>query len=467
MTASAGADEARIPAWLARGILLLAIAAAWSNALPAPFQFDDWWVIHGNASVASISAWWNALPGIRPLLKLSYALNSSVSTQACGFHLFNLVVHAFNALLVHALARRWLAALAPVVVARDFAAFGTALLFALHPATTEAVTYISGRSISLMACFALASLLVLTPDASNPEARQRPWLSATLFAIALAVRETAVIVPFAWLLFAWCAGLSRREALIALRGQGLVLILAAIAVAMTPGYHSFFAWSLDTRSLHEQLLGQIQAHAYLLGHTLLGLQTNIDPDVRVPASWTAMLALKAVLLAAIAVFAASQRARRPWLAFALIWYFLHLLPTNSLLPRFDLANDRHVYLALIGPAFALATALTIRRPRSVAGMVLAVLAALALLFGGMTVLRNHEYRSELALWQATVRDSPLKARPWVNLGVAREMAGDRTGAERAYLCALWLAPDYQQAKNNLAVLMTGAIAPRQEHCSLP
>ena len=68
MTASAGADSTRIPAWLARGVLLLAVAAAWLNALPAPFQFDDWWAVHGKASVASVSAWWNALPGIRPLL---------------------------------------------------------------------------------------------------------------------------------------------------------------------------------------------------------------------------------------------------------------------------------------------------------------------------------------------------------------------------------------------------------------
>jgi hypothetical protein len=33
------------------------------------------------------------------------------------------------------------------------------LLFALHPAQTEAVTYVSGRSTSLATAFALASLL--------------------------------------------------------------------------------------------------------------------------------------------------------------------------------------------------------------------------------------------------------------------------------------------------------------------
>lgn len=464
MNQSSGSVDARFPRWQSRGMLLLVVVATWMNALPGPFQFDDWWAVQGNASVASLTAWWNALPGIRPLLKLSYALNSMLSSQAWGFHLFNLAVHATNALLVQALARRWLAALAPAHVHREFAAFATALLFALHPAATEAVTYISGRSVSLMALFALASLLALTPDPSDPEARQRPWWSATLFAIALAVRETAVIVPFAWLLFAWCARNSARDALSVLRGQALVLAIAAIAIAATPGYRSFFAWSLETRSWHEQWLGQIQAHAYLLGHTVLALQTNVDPDLRVPAGWTATLALKAMLLAAIVFFAASQRSRRPWLAFGLIWYFLHLLPTNSLLPRFDLANDRHLYLALIGPAFALGVLLASPRNRTAGGI---VLAALALLFGATTVLRNHDYRSELALWNATVADSPMKARPRVNLGIARQLAGDDAGAERAYLCALALDPTHQQAKNNLAVLRAGRISPSPADCSPP
>lgn len=463
MKAAAAGDGAS-HSWLPPCVLMLVVAAAWSNALQAPFQFDDWWAVQGNASVASILAWWNALPGIRPLLKFSYALNSGLSPQAWGFHLFNLLAHAINVLLVHALAKRWLAALAPAVAARGFAAFAAALLFALHPATTEAVTYVSGRSVSLMATFAFASLLALTSDVSDAETSQRPWLSAALFALAIAVRETAVILPLIWLMFAACAGHSWRSALFALRGHAVVLAIAAIAIAATPGYHSFFSWSLDTRSLDEQLLGQIEAHFYLLSHTVLGLQTNIDPDIRVPLGWTMMLALKAGVLCTLLAAAAWQRRHRPWLAFALGWYFLQLLPTNSLLPRFDLANDRHAYLALVGPAFALAVVLAQRQARTVSSVALAML---GLLFGTMTILRNHEYRSELALWNATVEDSPAKARPRINLGVARGLAGDASGAERAYLCALALEPGSQQARNNLAVLKHGDIAPSSGQCSPP
>lgn len=451
-------------AWLPQYLLLAAIVAAYLNAIATPFQFDDWWVVHGNASVAGLAAWWDALPGIRPLLKLSYALNTMASPDAWGFHAFNLVVHAVNVLLVLALARRWLGALAPTLPTGEFAAFATALLFALHPACTEAVTYVSGRSVSLMALFALASLLTLTAQTTDPGTRQRPWLSALLFALAVAVRETALVVPLAWLLFAWCARIPAREALFALRGQALVLAMAIVAAAMTPGYRSFFAGSLDTRSLGEQLLGQVEAHAFLLSHTVIGLQTNIDPDLRVPEAWAAVVAAKAVALVLLVSFALWQRTRRPWLAFGLLWYFLQLLPTNSLLPRFDLANDRHVYLGLIGPAFVLGIALTRFRARAAATI---ALAGLALLLGAATVWRNHDYRSELALWQATVRDSPAKARPRVNLGIARELAGDEEGTKRAYRCALALDPRNQQARNNLAVIFSGPVSPSGADCVPP
>ena len=47
--------------------------------------------------------------------------------------------------------------------------------------------------------------------------------------------------------------------------------------------------------------------------------------------------------------------------FGFAWVALQLAPTNSLLPRFDLANDRHLYLALPGLAWLL-----VRRKRAAA-----------------------------------------------------------------------------------------------------
>jgi len=65
------------------------------------------------------------------------------------------------------------------------------------------------------------------------------------------------------------------------------------------------------------------------------------------------------------------------------------------------------------------------------------------------VLRNEVYRSEVALWEDTVRNSPHKARPFNNLGHAYFLAGFSDRAEQAYLTAIQLNPEYWLAENNL------------------
>ena len=80
--------------------VLVAAVAGYGASLHAPFQFDDWWAIAGDARAQSLAAWWQALPGIRPLLKLSLALNWTLSPSPWGFRLVNVAVHAANALLL-------------------------------------------------------------------------------------------------------------------------------------------------------------------------------------------------------------------------------------------------------------------------------------------------------------------------------------------------------------------------------
>ncbi|HEX5361883.1 MAG TPA: hypothetical protein VFW49_12510, partial [Fluviicoccus sp.] len=127
-------------AWL---WLLLPPAALllWLPALSGPFQFDDYNVIVNQPAVHNLDAWRQSLPGIRPLLKLSYTLNWLISPEAFGFHLTNLLIHVLNGWLLYV----WLGRSGrfspplPLLIA---------LLWFLHPAQTEAVTYIAGRSVS-------------------------------------------------------------------------------------------------------------------------------------------------------------------------------------------------------------------------------------------------------------------------------------------------------------------------------
>src|SRR6185369_3229311 len=111
---------------------------------------------------------------------------------------------------------------------------------------------------------------------------------------------------------------------------------------------------------------------------------------------------------------------------------LQLAPTNSIVPRLDVANDRQLYLACWGLFLALCIQLR-NLPR-------AVWVALIMLFATSNVLRQLEYRSEIALWESSVALAPWNARGHNNLGYAYQEAGRIADARREYRVALLLEP---------------------------
>jgi tetratricopeptide (TPR) repeat protein len=419
-------------------LLLAAVALAYANVWSAAFQFDDFNVIVDNPAVHSWQAWLASMPGIRPLLKLSYTFNWTLGGGAVGFHAFNTLVHGLNVLLVYALARRWCSLHASNA---GYAALLAAMLFALHPAQTEAVTYISGRSVSLMACFYLAGMLLWLQGLRI--------LAALMLLAALAVKETAWTLPFALLLWQWGEGKTLRAAARDLLPIWLMLAVAILAMLAIPGYQRLLAGSLWVRGIGENLVAQVAGQFYLLTQPLLMLRINIDPDIAIPVSLGWAWLCKAMLLAGLLGLGLNAMHKQPWLGLGILWFFLHLLPTNSLLPRADIANDRQLYLAMLGPALLLAVAIFRCWPlrAAVYGGV-----ALLLLLGVATLTRNQDYRSEVALWQATAEASPGKARVWNNLGYAYRLAENPNAARSAYSRALEIDPNDIQARANLMAL---------------
>ncbi len=417
-------------------LLFAAALAAYGNAFFGSFQFDDFNVIVRQGAVHTLGAWWDSMPGIRPLLKLSYALSWSAGGGGTyAFHAVNVMLHAANVLLVWQVLRTLFERMG--VAGEGFAAFAAALLFALHPAHTEAVTYLSGRSSSMMAFFYLASLLAYLRGAPR-------WVSPALFLAALATKEVAVTLPFALLL---CEALDVRRPFdlrAALRRQALhwgVLGLGLALMAALPRYREMLEASLALRPFADQLALQTGAIARHVGVLILAVPPNIDPQVAAVPPIAGL-----AVVAAIAVGCALLRVQ-PWYALALLWFFLHLAPTNSLLPRLDAVNDRQLYLASIGPLALAGLALSLM-PR---GRV-ALAAALALVLAVGTVLRNRDYRSEVALWTETARLSPGKARAFNNLGFALQQAGRPEEARTAYERALALDPEHVPARINLQLL---------------
>lgn len=409
----------------------LAVAAAavlaYLPSLGGVFHFDDYNVIVHYDTVHS----WQALferagLGVRPLLKATYTFNWLFG----GFSFFNIGIHATNAALLFLIGE--------TLFKDRRAAFVAALLFALHPAATEAVTYVSGRSSSMMAVFYLGAMLAYLKGAR--------WWSALLFVCALATRETAVTLPAALLLCELCSDeqASWRTILRRQWPHWTLLLLGALFLLFNQRYFDLIAYGYGERSLADNLITQVGGVSYLVLR-LVSLQGyNIDPALPTLTEWTEALRFQASMLFVLLMLGIASLRRRPWIAFGILWFFLQLTPTNSIVPRLDVANDRQLYLASWG--LFLAVCMQLRDlPRFAAGAAL-------VLFAATSVARQLDYKSEIALWESSVALAPWNARGHNNLGYAYQVAGRTEEARREYQAALLFDPRHAKARLNLMFL---------------
>jgi hypothetical protein len=418
-------------------LIVLSVAAAYANALPASFQFDDWNVIVDEPRVQGLAAWWHSMPGIRPLLKLSYALNHAISTGAVGYRAVNVAIHASNACLIFALlAKRF----------SRFAALAAAMVFALHPVQTEAVTYVMGRSSSLSTLFVLASLYAAS------------FMAPAFFASALLVKETAVMAIVA----KWQQQRSERAAS-RWGAPAFLAVLAAFALLalMSASYRHLLSVSLQTRGIGTNLLTQANGVVYLMGQLVRIDRLNVDPYLPVIPSWTWPVALDAACIAGLIVLGLALLKRHPAVGFGILWFFAWLLPTNSIVPRLDVANDRQLYLALAGPAWLLAYGLGKAAARWGAGVPATAVALLCLGLGVATHVRNRVYADELTFWADVVVKAPNNPRAHNNLGYALALRHRDDEAGQQFRTTLALDPSYFKAAINLKFLEEGVLRERR------
>ncbi len=527
--------------WLAGGGLVLATVAAYYNSFAGPFVFDDIPAITENASIRRL---WPLGPVLapeidggltvsgRPLVNLSLAINHALGGGAvAGYHLVNLLIHVLAGLTLFGVVRRTLIetvgrghrtppsssgrrdqAIPPCRTDADALAFSTVLLWLLHPLQTESVTYVVQRAESLMALCYLVTLygfirsvetqavgrdrLIPPPDALRRDQRSRPtvfaWqaLSFTACLCGMASKEVMVSAPLMVLLYdrTFVAGSFReawRRSWRYYSGLAATWLLLAWLVAGTTGRGGTAGFSTTVGPWH-YLLTQCQAIVHYL-------RLVVWPDPLVFDYGTATVGRlgevwpQALLLIVLAAGTLVALVRRPAWGFAGVWFFVILAPSSSVVPVASQTMAEHrMYLPLavvVVLAVAGLQAWLGRRSLFVCGL-------LAVIFGGLTMRRNADYRSDQVLWADTVAKQPANGRahnnlgkavfaaglpadavlhyeeairlqptvpePYYNLGLALARLDRPAEAIRRYEEALRLQPDYPEAHNNLGNVLLAA-----------
>ena len=128
----------------------------------------------------------------RPVLNLTFLFEKYLyGIKPFGYHLTNLLLHLFSVFSIYLL----------LTLRYDKKkTFMLCLLFACHPAIVQAVAWIPGRNDSLLALFIILSLYFFI---KYVEDGKNGYLFGYLFCFALALltKETAIVIPFFYLLF--------------------------------------------------------------------------------------------------------------------------------------------------------------------------------------------------------------------------------------------------------------------------
>jgi protein O-mannosyl-transferase len=489
-----------MPGWsifLAGSVIVLAALAVYYRSLSCPFIFDDGAAITENLTIRHLSSALsppsNGGGAIgRPVVNLSLAVNYAVGGLGVwGYHAMNLVIHILAGLILFGLVRRTLLRPAMAGLRRasppapnsgtisrgsNFAdsatvlAFIVALLWTVHPLQTESVTCVIQRSESLMGLFYLLTLYCFIRGveagksrAESQESRGTPasgsglstlssrlWFSASIISclLGMATKEVMVSAPLIVLLYdrTFVAGTfreawgRRRGWYLGLFGTWLVLGYLVVRMGGRRGTAAGFGLGITpwTYALTQCRAIVLYLKLVVWPHPLV---LDYGMDVVRQAMAVAPQAIFLALLAAGTIFMLRYW---PAVGFAGAWFFAILAPSSSVVPLPGQTMAEHrMYLPLAAVIALLVLGLYARiGPRS-----LMIFAAAAVGLGWLTIQRNKDYRSELAIWKDTVAKCPDNARAHNHLGYAMtQIPGRLSEAIFEYETALRINPRYVDSK---------------------
>ena len=435
-------QRAALPTAALAALVVLAALLPYLNSFGHAFVRDDEVIIRDNAGLRSLSAlrdaltrnYWGAAAADaqwRPLALLSWAANYAAGgLSTAGYTAVDLAIHAGASLA--------LLSLALALGASRRAAAAAALLFAVHPVHTEAVTGFVGRADTLATLCVLLALLWHRRAARGTEGSRA--LAVLFLGLGLLSKESAIAVLALIPAMDWLCpspDAQGRPAGVRPRARRDYALYAGIALAYVVARVSVLgSFSRDVGTImpafnplvpeRATALGDLrgagpaeriftpfalvsEAARLLLWPARLSMDYSFDqiPLARSLFDPRVLVGLLVVAGAVVAVIAG--RRRNPPLAFAAAFALLTWLPTSNLLfPIGTLFAERLLYLPSAGALLALALLLdgaATARP-ALRGPLAALLVAALVAGGWRTWARNPAWTDSGTVTAAMALDAP-------------------------------------------------------------
>lgn len=399
-------------------LLFAVVAFVYANTLIDGFTMDDIGYVVRNPQVTtpSLRALFTAhrvSNVFRPLTFATFALDWKAGGGiALGFHIVNLVLHGAVVCLVFILMQ----ALFQESQQWRNVAFMTALLFAVHPIHTEAVSSIVGRAELLAAGFSILAWIL--------HLQNREVLALLCFALALLSKESAVaFLPL--VVIGDYARAKWKPASVYLRIAGVTLVyLIVLWIAQGSRFGPADISVLDNPLVAipagPRILNALRIAWKYVGLQLYPATLSCDYSYnQIPLygvlRYTLPAAIASLLAVGIWLWAVKKRHSGSMLAGG-IYFACFAVTANIIKPIGTIMAERLVYLPSIGFCLLMALAWNWLRQRQrilALGVAALFLAALSL----RTIIRNRDWEDNRTLAAAQMRAAPNSAKTHQNMAL--------------------------------------------------
>jgi tetratricopeptide (TPR) repeat protein len=466
---------------------LLVIAAAtlvYSNHFNNAFHFDDSHAVENNLFIRDIkniplffkdATTFSSLPSnqsYRPIVSASLAIDYWLGKgyNMFYFHLSSFIIFILQGVIMFFFIFRifnisyknnWNFYFAAVAVA----------WYLLHPANAETINYVIARSDLQSTFFIVLGFIfyVFSPFCKKNHLYLIPVLIGGL------AKPTAVM--FAPLLFFYVLLFEENMSLYQIFKKQYFSQLWIVIKKTIPSFifcvvmYKFIdhftpaTWESGGRSVYSYLITQpfVIVHYFTTFFFPFGLSADTDweplqkmGDIRFFIGCAFIL-----LMIAIAFLFSKDKRLRP-VSYGILWFFLALVPSSSVIPFAEVLNDHRIFFPYVGLVISVCwtagllvmkykkyfTKLSVRYEVVVAIAVMVILSGYS--YG--TYQRNKVWNTEESLWYDVTLKSPKNARGLMNYGLSRMAKGDYKEAERCFTKALTMWPYYSALHINMGVL---------------
>lgn len=324
----------------------------------------------------------------RPLLNVSFLIEKYIyGIKPYGYHLTNVMLHIFAVFSVFLLLS---------LKYDKKKVFIVSILFACHPALTQAVVWIPGRNDSLLTVFAVMSFYFLIRYFDN---KKNTYLAFHffLYACSLLTKETAVMIPLFYFMYLLFTKQRVKTNVLFVSGWLSVGIFYFLYRSFVLSYQTY---SYTVSDMSGIFFKSLPAATKYIANVFFPLNLSVFPST-VEVNY--FLAAAVVFVFILLAVTAKKQYDKKILLFGMLWFIAFLLPT-FVMPD-NQFYDHRIYLPMVGIFIILLELVKSYKPDNWRFLYIFVLTAV-MFFAALSFFHENKFKNKQIFWVNALIDSP-------------------------------------------------------------